>query len=65
MIEKKVDFLYNKEYSRLVIGGAPVDRITESFLKEFSQNHGFVDGSSADQFEYFADYCAIANECST
>ena len=64
MIEKKVDFLYNKEYSRLVIGGAPVDRITESFLKEFSQNHGFVDGSSADQFEYFADYCAIANESS-
>lgn len=39
-----------------------MDRITESFLSEFSQNYGFADIENDEQFEYFADYCVIANE---
>lgn len=39
-----------------------MDRITESFLKEFANDHGFSSIDVTDQFEYFVDYCAIANE---
>ena len=39
-----------------------MDHITEIFLKEFSKNFGFEKLDTSDQFEYFADYCAITNE---
>lgn len=42
-----------------------MDRITQSFLQEFSTNFGFEKLDTSDQFEYFADYCAIANETNT
>ena len=42
-----------------------MDRITQSFLQEFSTNFSFEKLDTSDQFEYFADYCAIANETNT
>ena len=42
-----------------------MDHITENFLKEFSKNFGFEKLDTSDQFEYFADYCAITNETNT
>lgn len=61
MIDKKVEICYNKN-TKIYVGGILMDRITQSFLQEFSNNFGFEKLSISDQFEYFADYCAIANE---
>lgn len=61
MIDKKVKICYNKD-TKTHVGGILMDRITQSFLQEFSNNFGFEKLSISDQFEYFADYCAIANE---
>ena len=42
-----------------------MDRITENFMREFSNSNGFTRLDLTEQFEYFADYCAIANEAGT
>lgn len=65
MIEKNVEIVYNCEYSRLIIGGILVDRVTSSFLQSFSQQYGFSSQSTEVQFEHFANYCAIASEANT
>lgn len=65
MIEKNVEIVYNREYSRLIIGGVLVDRVTSSFLQSFSQQYGFSSQNTEVQFEHFANYCAIANEANT
>lgn len=61
MIDRTVEICYNKKDTTYV-GGVLMDRITQSFLQEFSTNFGFEKLDTSDQFEYFADYCAIANE---
>lgn len=61
MIDKKIKICYNKDI-KTCIGGALMDRITQGFLQEFANNFGFEKLDTSDQFEYFADYCAIANE---
>lgn len=65
MVDKSVEICYNKKNNSIYVGGVLMDRITESFLQEFSQNFGFENLEINDQFEYFADYCAIANETNT
>lgn len=65
MIDRSVEICYNKKNSTTYVGGVLMDRITESFLQEFSNNFGFDKLDTSDQFEYFADYCAIANETNT
>lgn len=65
MIDKPVEICYNLKGNATYVGGVLMDRITENFLKEFSKNFGFEKLDTSDQFEYFADYCAIANETNT
>lgn len=62
VIDKKLEYCYNLREPKIIIGGALMDRITENFLREFSNNYGFSQKSNNEQFEYFADYCAISNE---
>lgn len=54
--------MYNKKYLNIIIGGTIMDRITAGFLKDFSGKYGYSELKNTEQFEYFADYCAIANE---
>lgn len=65
MIDRTVETCYNKKDNTTYVGGVLMDRITQSFLQEFSTNFGFEKLDTSDQFEYFADYCAIANETNT
>lgn len=65
MIDRTVEICYNKKDNATYVGGVLVDRITQSFLQEFSTNFGFEKLDTSDQFEFFADYCAIANETNT
>lgn len=65
MIEKEINKRYTDQYKHLLIGGDFLDRITESFLKEFTQNHEIENLNISEQFEFFSDYCAIANESSS
>ena len=62
MLDKSVKICYNIKNSTTYVGGVLMDRITESFLQEFSSNFGFDKLDTSNQFEYFADYCAIAHE---
>lgn len=65
MVDKSVEIKYNHSYPNIIIGGIRMDRITESFLQTFSQQYGVSSQSIEDQFEHFANYCAIANESNT
>ena len=65
MIENKIETVYNDRYSKLIVGGVPVDRITSNFLQSFSMQYGFSSQEIETQFEHFANYCAIANEANT
>lgn len=65
MIDRPIEICYNIKNNATYVGGVLMDRITESFLQEFSKNFGFDRLDTSDQFEYFADYCAIANETNT
>lgn len=62
MIDNNVEICYNKKDPGTYIGGVLMDRITESFLNDFSQKFGFSKRDISDKFEFFADYCAIVNE---
>lgn len=65
MIDRAVENCYNIKDNTTYVGGVLMDRITENFLKEFSKNFDFEKLDICGQFEYFADYCAIANETNT
>lgn len=41
MIDKTVEICYNEKDNATYVGGVLVDRITQSFLQEFSTNFGF------------------------
>ena len=41
-----------------------MDRITKGFLEAFSASHGFSNLDEPDQFEHFANYCALSAEMS-
>lgn len=65
VVEKRGELVYNNVYSSLHIGGVRMDRVTSSFLQSFAQQYEFSALGIEDQFEHFANYCAIANESNT
>ena len=48
----------------IYIGGIKMDRITKGFLEAFSASHGFSNLDEPDQFEHFANFCALSAEMS-
>jgi hypothetical protein len=46
----------------LVIGGKKVDRITNGFIEQFSNDHELLIQDAAKLYEYFSNYCVVSKE---
>lgn len=57
MFDEKV---YNK--SIIIIGGRPMDRITQSMMESFKYSNGINFSNSTLEFEYFVNNCIVCNE---
>lgn len=50
----------NAEYNK---GGVIVHKVIQSYLASFSDQHGLLGMSEADQFERFVNYCVVREVC--